>query len=233
MKKFDAIILARGGSKGLPNKNILSFSGHPLIAWTIIQAKKSQNISSVYLSSDSKKILEIGKKYGAKIIKRPKKIAGDHAKSEEALMHALKIIGSKQTAVLMLEPTAPLRQPYDIDECIDLFIKEKWDSGFSAAPLQNFLIWRKSKNKKLESINYDYKKQLPRQLRDPEYVENGLIYIFKPSVLKNYKNRFGGKVGIYKTKFWQSVEIDDKEDWGLVKTIFKHYLEKYYREFIV
>ena len=63
--------------------------------------------------------------------------------------------------------------------------------------------------------------------------ELGLIYIFKPSVLKNYKNRFGGKVGIYKTKFWQSVEIDDKEDWGLVKTIFKHYLEKYYREFIV
>ena len=79
-KNTIAIILARGGSKGIPNKNIKSFLGKPLLVWTIIQARISKNISKVYLSSDSEKILSIGKKNKAIIIKRPKNISGDKAK---------------------------------------------------------------------------------------------------------------------------------------------------------
>ena len=88
-KNTIAVILARGGSKGIPGKNIKSFLGKPLLAWTIIQAKISKNISKVYLSSDSDDILKIGKKYGALLIKRPKSISGDKAKSEEAVLHIL------------------------------------------------------------------------------------------------------------------------------------------------
>ena len=77
-----AIILARGGSKGIPRKNVLDFAGHPLVAWTVIQAKLSKEVDEVYISSDSDEILEIADKYGAKTIKRPEEISGDNAKCQ-------------------------------------------------------------------------------------------------------------------------------------------------------
>ena len=116
-----AIILARGGSKGIPGKNIKNFLGKPLLIWTIIQAKISKKISKIYLSSDSKLILEIGKKYGIQTIKRPKNISGDHSKSEEAVLHVLNNINYTPDGIVMLEPTAPLRAPNDIDNCINNF----------------------------------------------------------------------------------------------------------------
>ena len=121
---IDAIILARGGSKGIPKKNLKLFCGKPLIAWTILQAKLSKKINNVFVSSDSSKILNISKKYGAKVIKRPANISGDKAKSESAILHALTVIGDNQKGIVMLEPTAPLRSPHDLDECINIFIKE-------------------------------------------------------------------------------------------------------------
>jgi CMP-N,N'-diacetyllegionaminic acid synthase len=223
-KKVIAIILARGGSKGIPRKNILNFAGHPLVAWTVIQAKLSKEIDEVYISSDSNEILEIAEKYGAKIIKRPEEISGDSAKSEEAIIHALSILGADQEMIIMLEPTAPLRKADDLDNCILMFRNENWDSCFSGALLQDFLLWKKDKNGDLKSLNYDYKDQGPRQLREPDYVENGAIYIFKPEIMVNYKNRFGGKIGLFPNNFWQSFEIDDPEDWEFVELIFRKYL---------
>jgi CMP-N,N'-diacetyllegionaminic acid synthase len=231
--KVIAIILARGGSKGIPKKNVLNFAGHPLVAWTVIQAKASKEIDEVYISSDSSEILEIAEKYGAKTIERPLKISGDNAKSEEAIIHALSILGSKQEMIIMLEPTAPLRKADDLDNCIKMFRNENWDSGFSGALLQDFLLWKKDKNGELKSLNYDYKNQGPRQLREPDYVENGAIYIFKPEIMINDKNRFGGKIGLFPNNFWQSFEIDDPEDWDLVELIFRKYLLKSdYSDFI-
>ena len=157
---IDAIILARGGSKGIHNKNLKLFCGHPLVAWTIIQAKLSKKIRNIFVSSDSNKILKVAKKYGAKQIKRPKSISGDHAKSESAVLHALSLVGDKQKGIVMLEPTAPLRSPDDLDKCVKNFLKNDWDSGFSGAYLADFLIW-KMKKKRLQSINYDYKKKDP------------------------------------------------------------------------
>ena len=231
--KVIAIILARGGSKGIPKKNILNFAGHPLVAWTVIQAKLSKEVDEVYISSDSDEILEIAEKYGAKIIKRPAEISGDSAKSEEAIIHALSILGADQEMIIMLEPTAPLRKAEDIDNCIKMFRKEEWDSCFSGALLQDFLLWKKDKNGNLNSLNYDYKNQGPRQLREPDYVENGAIFVFKPKIMVNEKNRFGGKIGLFPNNFWQSFEIDDPEDWEFVELIFRKYLlNKEYSSFI-
>tara|TARA_B100000795_G_C22778370_1_gene431099 strand:- start:138 stop:854 length:717 start_codon:yes stop_codon:yes gene_type:complete len=228
-----AIILARGGSKGIPRKNVLDFAGHPLVAWTVIQAKLSKEVDEVYISSDSDEILEIAEKYGAKIIKRPAEISGDSAKSEEAIIHALSILGADQEMIIMLEPTAPLRKAEDIDNCIKMFRKEEWDSCFSGALLQDFLLWKKDKNGNLNSLNYDYKNQGPRQLREPDYVENGAIFVFKPKIMVNEKNRFGGKIGLFPNNFWQSFEIDDPEDWEFVELIFRKYLlNKEYSSFI-
>jgi CMP-N,N'-diacetyllegionaminic acid synthase len=231
--KVIAIILARGGSKGIPRKNVLDFSGHPLVAWTVIQAKLSKEVDEVYISSDSDEILNIAKEYGAKVIKRPEEISGDSAKSEEAIIHALSILGEDQEMIIMLEPTAPLRKLNDIDNCIKMFRDEGWDSCFSGALLQDFLLWKKELNGDLVSINYDYKNQGPRQEREPDFVENGAIFIFKPRIMINEKNRFGGNIGLFPNNFWQSFEIDDTEDWKLVELIFRNYLlESDYADYI-
>ena len=222
--KVTAIILARGGSKGIPNKNILEFLGKPLVAWSVIQAKLTKEIDDVYISSDSDDILNIAERYGAVKIKRPDEISGDTAKSEEAILHALDIIGDDHKCIIMLEPTAPLRKPDDLSDAIRLFVDNKWDSAFSSAELQDFLIWKKDKDDKLIGVNYNYKIQEPRQLRDMEYVENGAIYIFKPEIMINNSNRFGGDIGMIPNKFWQSFEIDEKDDWEFVELIFKNYL---------
>ena len=227
--KVIAIILARGGSKGIPRKNVLDFAGHPLVAWSVIQAKISKEIDEVYISSDSDEILEIAQSYGAKIIKRPDEISGDSAKSEEAIVHALSILGSNQEMIIMLEPTAPLRKADDLDNCVRMFRNERWDSCFSGALLQDFLLWKKDKNGDLTSLNYDYKNQGPRQMREPDYVENGAIYMFKPEIILKNKNRFGGKIGIFPNHFWQSFEIDEPEDWDFVELVFNKYLLQDYK----
>ena len=227
-----AIILARGGSKGIPYKNILNFCGKPLVAWSVIQAKLTKEIDEVYISSDSDKILDIAESYGAKKIKRPDEISGDEAKSEEAILHALNVIGNKHKCIIMLEPTAPLRKPNDLSNAINLFSKNKWDSAFSSAELQDFLIWKKDENNKLKGLNYNYKIQEPRQLRDTEYVENGAIYMFKPEIIIKESNRFGGKIGMIPNEFWQSFEIDEKEDWEFIELIFNHYLLNEYNKCI-
>jgi len=198
--------------------------GKPLVAWSVIQAKITKEIDDVYISSDSDEILKIAESYGAIKIKRPDEISGDSAKSEEAILHALDIIGKNHKFIIMLEPTAPLRKPDDLSRAIKLFIDNRWDSAFSSAELQDFLIWKKNKDGKLIGVNYNYEIQEPRQLRDMEYVENGAIYMFKPKIILDNSNRFGGDIGMIPNKFWQSFEIDEKDDWEFVELIFKNYL---------
>lgn len=223
MVKVTAIVLARGGSKGIPKKNVLDFCGKPLVAWSILQAKETPEIDRVYLSSDCDEILSIGKEYGAELINRPDEFASDTASSESAIKHALDVIDHEPDIVVMLEPTAPLRKKGDLTNAINLFIKEGWDSGFSGAELEDFLIWKRNENHDLVSVNYDYVNQTRRQDREPDYVENGAIYLFKPEVL--YKNnRFGGKIGISMMEFWQSFEIDNPEDWPFLETLFEKYI---------
>jgi N-acylneuraminate cytidylyltransferase len=230
--KIVSIILARGGSKGLPGKNVMNFCGLPLVAWSVLQSKLSNKIDDIFISSDDDKILEICNEYGAQKIKRPKELAQDDSRSEDAIIHALKSINNNYDYVVMLEPTAPLRKKNDLDDCIRQCTKESWDSGFSSALLEDFLIWKKDQNNNLASVNYDYKFQLPRQMREPDYVENGGIYIFKPEIILKNNNRFGGKIGTYLTNFWQSFEIDNKEDWDFVKLVFEKKLLETYKEHI-
>ena len=226
--KVVAIIFARGGSKGIPKKNIRDFCGKPLIAWTIELAVNTREIDLVYVSSDSDEILKIAVNYGAKTIKRPDKIAGDEATSESAITHALEIIQPNPEIVLMLQPTSPLRKPDDLGKAVTQFKEKKLDSSFSGAVLEDFLIWKRDADENLVSINYDYKNRGRRQDRKHEYVENGSIYIFKSQLFEDTGNRLGGKMDVYLMDFWQSFEIDKPGDWVLLETLFKKYLGKYY-----
>ena len=108
--KSVAIILARGGSKGIPNKNIVEFCGKPLLAWTVEHCLDG-GVDLVYVSSDADKILDVGEKYGARSIKRPEEISGDEATSESGWLHALEVIeniNGKMDWILAPQVTSPL-----------------------------------------------------------------------------------------------------------------------------
>lgn len=223
-----SIIPARGGSKGLPKKNIVDFCGRPLIAWSILQSKESGSIDEVYVSSDDDEIIEISRKFGAKTIKRPKELATDFSTSEEALLHAVSIIESRVdiNLIVFLQATSPLREDKDIDEAVTEFKAQKLDSLFSAARLEDFFIWSK-KQDGFESLNYDFKNRIRKQDVDLQYVENGSIYILKPSVLRKYNNRLGGRIGVYEMEFWKTWEIDSMGDKELCEWYFKKRILKF------
>ena len=222
MKSICAIILARGGSKGIPKKNIIDFCGKPLITWSILQSKSSELINEVYVSSDDDDIIDISRKYGSKVIHRPKELATDFSTSEEALLHAISVIERKMDIdlVVFLQATSPLRENKDIEGALTEFRVQKVDSLFSAARLEDFFIWNRT-SEGFTSMNYDYKNRIRRQDVEIQYVENGSIYIFKPSVLKEYNNRLGGRIGIYEMEYWKTWQVDSMEDKELCEWYFK------------
>ena len=123
-----AVILARGGSKGIPKKNIYKICGHPLISYSIEAAKNSKFVSDIYVTSDSNKIIRIAKKYKAKTILRPAKFAKDNVPKIDAIRHAVNIIGKKKKIdiVVSLQANSPNLSSMDIDKCIsDLILKNK------------------------------------------------------------------------------------------------------------
>ena len=168
-----SIIPARGGSKGIHNKNIIDFCGKPLIAWTIEQCLSSKYVSNVWVTSNSQEILDVAEKYGAKTIRRPDDISGDLASSESAWVHAIEAIQKDTEVDLVLAPqvTSPLREVKDIDNAIELFQKEKYDSMFSASMAEDLFFWGES-NTGLNSVNYDYKNRKRRQDFKEQIIEN-------------------------------------------------------------
>jgi len=221
-----AIIPARGGSKGIPGKNLMDFCGKPLLAWSIIQAKQTPQIDAVYVSSDSDDILSVAQAWGAIAIRRPDQISGDKEPSESAILHALQTINATVDTVVFLQATSPLRKPDDLSNGLFQFQHEKDDSLFSAAILEDFLIWQRNDHDKLQSVNYDYLNRGRRQDRKEQYVENGSFYISKPEIIQA-GNRLGGQIGMYLMDFWQSFEIDAREDVELVTLLFNKQLASY------
>ena len=209
-----AIIPARGGSKGLPGKNVRNFCGKPLLAWSIIQCLESQMVDDVYVSSDCDQILSIAESYGAIPIKRPDEFATDTSTSEEALFHALDNIEKKVDIVVFLQATSPLREVQDIDGAINAMIDQEADSLFSSALLEDFFIFEKEGGS-YKSVNFDYTNRPRRQDVTPQYLENGSMYLFKPEVLHQNNNRLGGRIGNFEMDLYKATEIDSKEDWDL------------------
>ena len=218
--KIISIIPARGGSKGIPNKNIIPIAGKPLLAWTIEQSIASNSIDDTYVSTNDDKIAEVAHQYGAKLIPRPEEISGDTDSSESALLHALNYLkkneGLTPDIVVFLQCTSPLRKRDDINNAINLFIKESADSSISGSQFADFLFWENIDGK-WKSINYDYMNRGRRQDRTPQFVENGSIYIFKPEVLRKNNNRIGGNMILYEMDFWQAWQIDAPEDIPLIE----------------
>ena len=223
--KFCAVILARAGSKGLPQKNIIDFCGKPLLAWTIEHCRNG-GIDSIYVSSESDKILEVGEEYGALSIKRPDKISGDYATSESGWLHALTVIEEKTTNldwILAPQVTSPLRSTDDIRNGLEIAKSGEFDSLFSCSIAEDLFFWEDSSGN-LDSVNYDWRNRKRRQDIPKQYIENGSFYLFRPEVLRKNNNRFGGKIGEVKMEFWKMFEIDSMDDLRMCSALMKEFL---------
>jgi N-acylneuraminate cytidylyltransferase len=217
------IVLARGGSKGIPRKNLVPLAGKPLIVYTLQQARAVSAISRVIVSTDNDDIADVGRQFGAEIVPRPAELSGDTASSESALIHCLdhlKDTGDfEPSLVVFLQPTSPLRSPRHIEEAIATLEREGADSLFSAGPLQG-LAWR-AEGKGLTPVSYDPLHRVRRQ-DAPEYLsENGSIYVFKPWVLRDLGCRLGGKIAVYRMAALDSFEVDEVEDVPLVEFLLR------------
>ena len=226
-KNIVAIIPARGGSKGIPDKNIIHFCGKPLLAWSILQAREAECINEVYVSSDDQRILDIAVQFGALPIRRPKELATDASPSEEALIHALDEIERSSKSipglVVFLQATSPLREPEDIDGAVRKLIETKSDSLFTMAVLKDFCVWTRRGNDMI-GLTFDPFNRTRRQEREPVYLENGSIYVFRPEILRKYHNRLGGKISTFEMAFWKSYEIDTMEDVDICAYYFERKL---------
>lgn len=222
-QKTVAIIPARGGSKGIPRKNIIPFCGKPLLAWSILQAKGAEEVDEVYVSTDDAAIAKVAREYGAQVIQRPAAISGDTASSEAALAHALSAIdpaGTTVSLVIFLQATSPVRESSDIDKAVRKIRAEKADSLFSGPTLRDFGIWGYADGQ-LKSITYDYTQRGRRQNAPLQHLENGSIYCLTPRTLLRFNNRLGGKIVISDMELWKSFEIDEPPDIALCELIFK------------
>jgi CMP-N,N'-diacetyllegionaminic acid synthase len=220
-----ALIPARGGSKGVPRKNIRPLLDLPLIAHSILDAKQSKLVDRVYVSTDDPEISAVSLKYGAEIIHRPDAIAGDTATSESALIHALAEIekaGTQPELIVFLQCTSPLRTGLELDRAIEQFRTEQADSLLSVTPTHRFL-WEQ-RDGIAKSINYDYRDRQRRQDMNPQFMENGSIYIFKPWVLTELGNRLGGKISLFVMDEEQSWEIDSIADFEYVEFLLNRQL---------
>lgn len=224
-RKTLAVIAARGGSKGIPHKNVLDLCGKPLIAWTVEQACAARGVDVVAVSSDSDQILAAAEAAGAVGVRRPDDISGDLASSESAWLHALDAIDGRMgrfERIVALQATSPIRESGDIEHALDTFDREHLDSLLSVCEVEDYFNWRIGTSGP-EPINYDYRNRRMRQQIEKRYLENGSFYVLTPSLLREQNNRLGGKIGFHVMERHKMFQIDRPEDVKLCAAIMRSY----------
>jgi CMP-N,N'-diacetyllegionaminic acid synthase len=221
-----AIIPARGGSKGIPNKNIKSLCGKPLILWTQQQSIMELGNSSVLVSSDSADIRKVANDAGHKFrdYKRPNVLATDFTSTEPVLEHGLawykKITGKNPKFLMLLQPTSPLRLPGRLTEALDLISSSGCDSVLSVVEEHAF-YW---KNHDTPVPSYEPSQRPRRQDIDSNervFRENGSIYVTKTEAFEDTKCRISGTIQLLEMTREESYEIDEPTDWLINETLLK------------
>jgi CMP-N-acetylneuraminic acid synthetase len=226
--KILALIPARCGSKGIKDKNIVDICNKPLIAYTIEQAlalKQVNLVNEVIVSTDCEKIANVAKIYGANVpFLRPKNISGDNAKSISFIIHALEFYSQNNIefdAVLLLQPTSPLRNVNLLNEAINKFIKYDAESLISVYKEEyiNDLVMYKANNNQLIPLNPLHNVGVRRQEHGAIFVRNGAIYLTKCEYLKHEKKIISDSPLMIEMTKSQSINIDTEEDLVLLRKI--------------
>ena len=220
-KTFLAIIPARGGSKRLPQKNILDLCGKPLISWSIEAALKSKYISKVVVSSDDEEILNISSNFGADIIKRPYELANDTATTFDAIKHTINNL-EKYDYIVLLQPTSPLRNENQIDEAIELLEEKQADAIVSVCEMDHSPLWSNTLPKDGNMNNFLRDEVLNKRSQDLEkyYRVNGAVYICKTDKLLENKSFFlKDNIFAYIMDKKNSIDIDEEIDFEIAKVL--------------
>lgn len=233
-KKILAVVTARGGSKGLPGKNIKELNGIPLIGWTLKQLEYSQYVDEVFVSTDSEEIAEISERFGVSVpLLRPAALAEDTTSSMDVLLYTIQLLenqGKIFDYILLLEPTSPLRKRDDIDEIIKLAGDNPDSDGvISVGEVHGehpLIIKKISQEGKVVPYIENAKNVYQRQQFDEAYFPYGVGYLIKISRLKETHTIYTDSVLPYYIERWQNYEIDDIYDFVCVEKIMEMEIDK-------
>src|SRR5262245_39446780 len=220
------VITARGGSKGLPGKNIRPLYGKPLIEWSISAAKAASCIDRVVVSTDDVAIAEVARRAGADVpFERPSELATDSASSVDVVVHAVDALAKTDLAfdiVVLLEPTSPLREAFDIDEAVRHLIQTGAGAVVSVCRAVNahpaFMFSLDAKGR-LRPYLKRYPTGLRRQDIDPAFFLDGTLYASRIDVLKTKRSFYHEDTVAFEVPKWKSLEIDDATDFIMVEAL--------------
>jgi|SaaInlStandDraft_3_1057020.scaffolds.fasta_scaffold09853_2 N-acylneuraminate cytidylyltransferase len=229
MKTF-AFIFARGGSKGVPGKNIRILDGKPLLAHSIMVAQDIVEVSRIFVSTDDQDIADVGIKYGAEIINRPTELAQDDSPEWLAWLHAIEWLESKGEyfdRFVSLPTTSPLRNKSDVINCLNLLDKQTdvvvTMTDTSRSPYFNMVTEENSYIKLLNESKEDYSR---RQDVPLAYDMTTVAYVSRPDFIKNNNKIFDGKVKAVIIPKERAVDIDDEIDFEIAKMLIQKKQEK-------
>ncbi len=232
--KVLGIIPARGGSKGIPRKNIKSLLGKPLLQYTSEVALASTRLSKTILSTDNDEIAALGEKLGLSVpFLRPTELAQDHTPTLPVLQHAIKFLEARSEfydAICLLQPTNPLRTTFIIDECIDLFYSKDAEGVFTTLPVPHeynpHWVYFEEKNGFLKLSTNESDPIARRQELPSAYHREGSVYVTRRDVIMEQNSLYGKKVVGYEMDPAYSVNLDTKQDWERAERLITERLDK-------
>ena len=221
-----AVIPARGGSKGIPRKNVRLLNGKPLISYTIENAINATSINRVIVSTDDPEIKTISKVFGAEVIDRPIELSGDNASSESAVIQVLSYLDQKENykpdLVVFLQCTSPLTLPEDIDGTVFSLHDENADTALTVTDFHYFL-WEKDEAGAGKGINHNKEVRILRQNRKNQFIETGAVYVMRTSLFNKKQHRFFGKTALYVMPEERCLEIDEPVDFKIAEVLMQSY----------
>jgi YrbI family 3-deoxy-D-manno-octulosonate 8-phosphate phosphatase len=212
-----AVIPARGGSKGVPGKNLRTVGGVSLIARAVGSALAARLIDEVYVSTDSPEIAAAAREAGAQVVDRPAELSDDGASSEAALLHALGAIEPAPGILVFLQATSPFIDPADLDAAVSRVASGQSDVVLAARESHGFL-WRQT-DEGARGINHDASFRLRRQDSEPQFLETGAFYVMRAEGFVEAGFRFFGRVGLAIVPDLTGIEIDTLDDLQLASAI--------------
>ncbi|MFN8045893.1 MAG: acylneuraminate cytidylyltransferase family protein [Dermatophilaceae bacterium] len=224
MSRILCVIPARGGSKGIPRKNVLPVAGRPLIEWTIRQALACRPELDVVVSTDDDEIAAVAERAGAMVpFRRPPELAEDTTATEPVVRHAIdhmRRAGRAPDAVMLLQATSPIRLPGTLDRAVSEFTASGADSMVGVVPQAPFLWWQGSPPR----ADYDVTRRPRRQELAADqlrYRETGSLYLTRPEVYDEQDNRLGGRIVLFVMDEIEGVDIDTDVDLALTESTLR------------